>query len=287
MNKLDLSELPDVPQWATIVEIASKLWNNDQVQAIWIGGSLARNAGDAYSDIDFRIAVAPQQLEHWKTPDFAQIFFQVSVVGQTFLQFGDDAFLHHLVLSNGEILDFFAQSTGRTPTAEPLLVLYCRDPAFAQLLAERNTVPQIQMQTVNKEALQQLFTGFWINTHKHRKVLHRGLDLMVTQGIHLERQTLLRLWYIQASGEDCGDMMRQTIHSLTAIVRTLEQAMGSQALELVGAPIRNRQELIQAIEHNRTAFSQVGQQLAQQYEATYPSALEATALQGWQEFLES
>ena len=285
MNELRLNELPDLPQRITIVEVASQIWHDDQVVAVWIGGSLARGAGDVFSDVDFRVAVAPEQIEDWKTPSFEHIFTRAAVVGQNFLQFGNGAFLHHLVLANGEIFDFFVQSTEQLPTAEPLLILGCRNAAFERTLLERNIVPQIQMQAVEKETIKRLLVSFWINTHKHRKVLHRGLDLMVTQGVHGERNMLMRLWYIQATGEDCGDTTRQTIHGLTRIVHSIEQAIGPQALELIGAPMRNRQEIYQAIELNRAVVSQVGRQLAQMYEVDYPSALEATVVQGWAEFV--
>jgi len=118
-------------------------------------------------------------------------------------------------------------------------------------------------------------------------VLHRSLDVMAMLGLHIEQGLLLRLWYIEVSGQDCGDVRRQTIHSLTEVVQTIEQAMGPQALALLGAPMRDRQELCQAIERNRQAVSQhLGRHLAQQYGFEYPAVLEETVVRGWEVFLE-
>ena len=145
----------------------------------------------------------------------------------------------------------------------------------------------MERQVVGGEVVRDLLVSFWINSHKHRKVLHRGLDLMATLGLHIEQGLLLRLWYIEVSGQDCGDVRRQTIHSLTEVVHTIERAMGSQALALLGAPMRDRQELCQAIERNRQAISQhLGRRLAQRYGFDYPAALEETVLRGWEVFLD-
>lgn len=286
MNDLHLDVLPNLPQRATIIEAASQIWNDEEVVAIWVGGSLARGAGDIYSDVDFRVAVPPEQLASWKVPNFKDIFQQAPVVGQSFLAFGNDSFLHHLVLANGEIFDFFVQSIEHLPTAEPLLILGCRSAALEQTLRERNVVPEVQMHAVDKDVVQNLLTSFWISTHKHRKVLHRGLDLMVTQGIQAEGNILMRLWYIQVAGKDYGNSRSQTIHSLTRVIRTLEHSIGTPALEVIGAPMRNRLEIRQTIERNRSVVSQVGRQLAQTYGFAYPEALEATAIRGWEEFVQ-
>lgn len=286
MPEVQFSHLPDLPQRETIREVASNLWPDAGVVALWIGGSLASGAGDRLSDVDFRVAVAPENFASWRAPSFEQIFTSTSVVGQSVLTFGDEAILHHLVLSNGEIFDFFVQSTTRQPTLEPLLVLGCRSAAFERTLTEQNDVPVIEMQPVSAEVVRELLVSFWINSHKHRKVLYRGLDLMCSIGLHIEQSMLIRLWYIEACGQDCGDVRRQTIHSFTRVVRAIQQAMGGQALGVVGAPMGSRQELFQTIERNRQAVSQyLGPHLAQRYGFEYPTALEAVTLQGWQDFL--
>jgi hypothetical protein len=286
MPALQFSQLPNLPQCETIREVASNLWPRAEVVALWIGGSLASRKADALSDVDFRVAVSPEDFAAWHAPHFDQIFTSASVVGLLVMTFGEEAVLHHLVLSNGEIFDFFVQSTARQPTLEPLLVLGCRSDAFGAMLAEQKGVPVIEMHPVSAEAVRELLVSFWINSHKHRKVLYRDLDLLCTTGLHLEQSMLIRLWYIDVCGQDCGDVRRQSIHSFTKVVRAIQEAMGGEALAVVGAAMSNRQELVQAIERNRLAVSQeLGPRLAQRYGFAYPAALEAVTLQGWQDFL--
>ena len=284
-NELQLDLLPDLPQRATIVEISTRLWQNEEVVALWLGGSLARGVGDIFSDVDYRVAVGLQQLAAWKTPRFADIFSSATVVGQQFLSFGTDTLLHHLVLSNGEIFDFFVQSTAQEPTPEPRLILGCRDEDFAHILANENQMLLDKEQEMQAANVQKLLIAFWTNTHKHRKVLHRGLDLMVNFGIDVEKGLLLRLWYIEISGEDCGELRRQSIHGLTRTIRTLEKAVGDEARAVIGQPMRDRQEIYHAIESHREAVARIGRRLAQKYGFTYPEQLETTARQGWQAFL--
>lgn len=286
MPELDMSRLPDLPLCDTIRAVAARLWPDASVIALWVGGSLASGAGDLLSDADFRVAVAPEDFAAWRTP-LDEIFSPLSVAGWVPMSFGEEhAILHHLILSNGEIFDFFVQSTTRRPTQEPLLVLGCRSAEFERVLAEQNSVPPLEMQPVTAETVRQLLISFWMNSHKHRKVLYRGLDLMSVLGVYLEQYMLVRLWYIEASGQDCGDVRRQTIHSLTSLIRAIEQAQGPQAMELIGAPMRTRQELIETIERNRQAVSQqLGPRLAERYGFGYPAALEAVTLAGWQAFL--
>lgn len=282
-DELRLDLLPQLPQCATIREVSTRLWHHDQVLALWLGGSLARGSGDAYSDVDYRVALAPQHLPGWQPPDFATIFASATVVGQQALVSGQGPALYHLVLSSGEILDFWVQSTAQDPTPETRLVLGCRDERFARTL-EHGSQGAPEWQQAQAASMQELLTAFWITTHKHRKVLHRRLDLMAHFGMAIEHSLLLRLWYISISGKDCGDLRRQTIHSLTDVIGALEQAAGDEARALVGAPHRLRHELYRAIENNRAFVARLGRSLAQTYGFPYPEELEATVQQSWQRF---
>jgi hypothetical protein len=281
--------LPDLPQRATIVEVASRLWADDTVVALWVGGSLARGAGDQYSDVDFRVAVQPEQFTSWKSPPFLQIFIGAAVVGRVYIPFGNDALLHHLVLRSGEIFDFFVQSSTRLPTTEPLLVLGCRSKEFVRLLNASNAVSEVERQQVGRQVVtgdlvQDLLCSYWINSHKHRKTLGRGLDPMTVLGVQIEQAILLRLWYIEASGRDCGDVRLQTIHSLTECIQVVERALEPAALSLLGMPMRDREEVCRAIESNRQIAAQLGRRLAERYGFAYPGDLEATVLQAWDLF---
>src|SRR5690606_27858827 len=114
--------------------IVEKLWGNEQIRAIWVGGSLANGSADKYSDIDLRIAVDEAQLEEWLKPNWGECTGLRSL-GGTFAQFGPKSFLHHLVLEDGTILDFYVQSTCHRNEEPAILVLACRDNDFFEKLS--------------------------------------------------------------------------------------------------------------------------------------------------------
>jgi predicted nucleotidyltransferase len=66
MENLFLSHLPDLPQCITLKEVTERLWTNDEIMALWIEGSLARGAGDLFSDVDLHIVITPELLARWK-----------------------------------------------------------------------------------------------------------------------------------------------------------------------------------------------------------------------------
>ena len=114
MTQLQLNNLPQLPQMETLCKIVPIIWERDAVVALWLRGSLARGEGDAYSDIDFDLAVKPEALDAWKVATFVdEAIFGGNCVGYATTRFADDAFLHHLVLSNGDLLDFGVQSAER------------------------------------------------------------------------------------------------------------------------------------------------------------------------------
>jgi predicted nucleotidyltransferase len=287
MDELYLHQLPDLPQRDTIREVATALWRQPAVLAIWLGGSLARGAGDIYSDVDLRVAVHLAGLPSWEKPAFERVFAYSPVVGQQFLRFGADAFLHHVLLANGILFDFYVQSSESELSTEPHQILGCRSDLLAARLAEsQTTLPVIAPEGPRGETLRSLLVDFWINSHKHCKVLHRNLDLLCLRRIHAERDLLLRLWYIQVSGKDYG-AARETIHSQTEIVHAVERARGPEAQHVLGAPTRNREELVRVIEMHHDLVSRLGHELAEWYDFAYPSDLEETALQSWKAFVES
>jgi hypothetical protein len=288
VDVIRLNQLPDLPQQKTISDVAKALWRRPEVIALWLGGSLARGTGDVFSDIDLRMAVVPAHLPDWEVPSFERLLVYSPVVGQQLLRFGDDTFLHHLLLSSGELLDLFIQSAEGEVTAEPFQVLGCRDTVFAGKLAHTRTLQAvIEHHPPIGEQLRAILVDFWINSHKHRTLLYRGLGALCIRRIQKERDLLLRLWYIAATGQDYGNV-RESVHSLTEIVSSALDSGGVlEPLVILGAPTRNQLELIQVIELNRRLVSELGHQFAEQYGFEYPGALEATVVTQWQYFVGS
>jgi len=283
-DDLLLDALANLPQRHSLAVIAPALWQQPDVVALWIGGSLARGEGDLYSDVDLRLAVAPPALEAWRTPDFDTLFAG-SCLGRLFLPFGPEVFLHHLALAGGDIYDLWVQSAVQNPSNEAILILGCRDAELARRLQPHKPTLQTPYPPADGATIRQLLVEYWINTHKHRKVLHRGLNLLTQSGIQqVERSTLLRLWYVQATGHDCGVQGVQSIYSLTHLTRTVTQAQGAAALELLGIPLTDAAQIVHAIERMRDEVSQVGQALAASLDFVYPLELEHMVRQCWTEF---
>jgi hypothetical protein len=286
MATINSSVLPDIPQRPQLERIVQALVREENVRAVWVGGSVARATADRYSDVDLRVAVPPEALEQWSEPDFSRWFVQESdqVVGSLRLTF-DGTFLHHLVLASGAIYDLLIQDTNRVFGNERNLLLFCRDEHLRQALEAANRT-QIKplFAPAKPDAIRELIETFWINSHKHRKVLARGLDLMAHTGIEAERKTLLRLYFIHATGRDTASKSL-TIHTLTEIVREVDAAYGMRALELLGTSCQSRNAIVKTVETLRDEMAPIGQELAARYGFAYPHRLEQTVRQGWTEFL--
>ncbi len=270
-----------MPQWTALKWLAPQIWHQKGAIALWLAGSLARQTGDCYSDIDFGVAVQPSALEAWRGLNM-DLICDDQCVGHHLLRFGPEAFLHHLVLSDGTIVDLSVQSAATAPPQTQLVILGCRDGAYLTRFVSPSEAPPATS-PADPAVIQQIIVDFWIGSHKHRKVLHRGLDLMAFTGLHMERNALMHLWYAQVTGYSAPANL--TIHSLTDISRTLMGVMGSHPLETLGLPTTNRVEMIAAIEAHRDEVSQVGRILAERLGFIYPEDLDATVRQGWQKFL--
>ncbi|MGE5334705.1 MAG: hypothetical protein ACM3N4_08405 [Nitrososphaerota archaeon] len=280
---LRLEHLPALPQSRAIERVAPRVWQDERVVAIWLGGSLAAGSGDVYSDIDLRIAVPPADLSEWEASDLHTLFDD-PVLARQFVSLPGGSFLHHLILSNGDILDFLVQSVETVPGDEPVLVLGCRDDAFAERLAASNHAPPSASAPATSESVRGLVVAFWINSHKHRKVLHRGLDLMFPAAVHANWYMLMRMWYISVTGHDTNSYHFSGIHGLTELVTAVESVYGSQPLALCGPPTRSREEICAAIESYQETAAQLGRKLAGQYGFAYPAALEEAVRRDWQAF---
>lgn len=283
VDDLHLNALPPLPQSGTVREVALKLWEDARVQALWLGGSLANGTGDQYSDIDLRVAVAPEDLPQRESPDLAALF-GADPLAKYLIRLGEHTLLHHLVLANGDILDLIIQGTDAPPTAEPILILGCRDDAFAARLEASESIPALATTPATGDAVREVIVSFWVNSHKHRKVLHRGLDLMFPAAHYTNWRLLMRLWYIGATGNDVSPQHFSGIHGLTALVRAVEGAYSTEPLALCGAPIRTRGEIYAAIERAQDVVAELGRTLAARYDVAYPEELEAVTRREWRAF---
>jgi hypothetical protein len=129
-----------------------------------------------------------------------------------------------------------------------------------------------------------LIEAFWVNSHKHRKVLNRDLDLMFPAAAYTNWRWLMTLWYIEATGNETSARHFSGIHGLTDLVRAVEGIQGAEPLAITGAPSRTRAEICAAIERDQELVAHLGRKLAARYGFAYPEALERTVRAAWAVF---
>ncbi|MEO1644842.1 MAG: nucleotidyltransferase domain-containing protein, partial [Chloroflexota bacterium] len=168
MTAINLGILAQSSHEDLIRDMANKCVSDERIQAIWVGGSLASGTGDAFSDIDFRIAVKPGQVSAWVNPEWDH-YLPILPCGGTVMQFGDQALLHHLVLRDGTIVDFFVQDTERQNFEPHLVIIACRDDALKKKLEGFARPVASLVKEVDGETLERFFVDYWITTHKEVK----------------------------------------------------------------------------------------------------------------------
>jgi len=276
-------DLPDLPQVGTLTAVVEKLKACSDVQLIWLGGSIATRRADRYSDVDLRIAVKPDAFEDWVTVDLETLFNDDCPCCITMPDPGKSV-LHHVLLGNGELFDVYIQPFPPAFVEDTIVPLAMSEGLDFEFPSPTKSDTPTEQKVAGKE-LEQTLRNFWVNTHKHRKVLYRGLDLMAHIGLRFDQDVLRRLWLSNLSGRD--EQRRQTIHTMTDQIRTITDGVGPHAFEVLGMPLRSRPELLAAIEATRNEVSIVGRELAAKYEFEYPENIERVALIGWTEFLQS
>ena len=284
MRDIDIGFLEHGPHANLIRDMANKCAEDSSIQAIWVGGSLAAGLGDLYSDVDFRIAVEPEQIGRWTSPDWEQ-YLPILPCGGVLMKFGEQALLHHLVLADGTIVDFFVQDTTHQNPEPSLIILTCRNAEFRTMLEGFSRPATALVKEIDNGATRQFFVDYWITTHKQMKALARKYDLSPFAGLYLERMALLRAWHMQAVGKDID--ARATLHMLGALHKGLEGKLTERQHNILGLPSRTPEETAVAIEAIRTEMACAGRWLADKYEFAYPYELEDVVQRVWNEHKES
>src|SRR5215203_3456577 len=100
----DLAFLAHLPQQRRLALVLDDLWTEPTIAALWLGGSLARGAGDTYSDVDLRVAVVPEAFSATDFPAGAHRLREDAVAVFP-LHFAVNSVLFHMLLNDGEIYD--------------------------------------------------------------------------------------------------------------------------------------------------------------------------------------
>ncbi len=284
MIDIDLGPLELAPHSSLVRDMASLCARDPRILAIWVGGSLAAGRGDAYSDVDFRIAVAPGQVEEWSNPDWTR-YLPIAPCAAQLLRFGPQALLHHMILSDGTIVDFFVQDTEHFNPEPSLVILLCRADGLRATLEGFVQPAASLIRATDHEAVRQLVVDYWITTHKQMKALARQYDASAFVGLYYERLALLRAWHLQAVGMDIDS--RATLHMLGALHKGLEGRLTAEQRSIVGLPSRTPGETVIAIEAIRVEMARVGHWLADRHGFAYPDELEGLVWRVWAEHKEA
>jgi hypothetical protein len=280
MTDIDLGPMEHGPHAELIRDMARMCNADGSIQAIWVGGSLAAGLGDAYSDVDFRIAVEPGQIDRWTNPDWEH-YLPIRPCGGTLLRFGEQALLHHMVLADGTIVDFFVQDT-TTENPEPnLVILACRNAEFSETLAGFARPAALLVREIDGVVVRQFLVDYWITTHKQMKALARKYDHSPFVGLYFERMALLRAWYMQVVRKDID--ARVTIHMLGAMHKGLEGKLTEHQHDILGLPSRTPDETVTVIDAIRAEMARVGRCLADRHGFAYPYELEEVVKRIWNE----
>jgi hypothetical protein len=284
MREIDLGPLEHGPHAYLIRAMASKCSADRSIQAIWVGGSLAAGTGDAYSDVDFRIAVEPEQIARWTSPDWEH-YLPMRPSGGLLMRFGEQALLHHLVLLDGAIVDFYVQDTTSQNSEPNLIILACRNAELRATLEGFARPAPALVRAIDGAVVRQFLVDYWITTHKQMKALARKYDHSAFAGLYLERMALLRAWYMQAVGKDID--ARVTLHMLGALHKGLEGKLTEHQHNILGLPSRTPDETVMVIDAIRAEMARVGRWLAHRHEFAFPHELEAVVQRSWNEHKES
>lgn len=284
MSDMDLGPLAHGPHANLIRVMAGKCSADGSIQAIWVGGSLAAGLGDVYSDVDFRIAVEPGQIDRWTSPDWEQ-YLPILPCGGLLLRFGEQSLLHHMVLTDGTIVDFYVQDTTQQNPEPNLVILACRNAEFRAMLEGFTQPAAALVREIDGAVTRQFFVDYWITTHKQMKALARRYDLSPFAGLYLERMALLRAWYMQAVGKDIDS--RVTLHMLGKLHKGLEGKLTAHQQALLGLPSRTPEETVTVIDAIRAEMASVGRWLADRHMFAYPHELEDVVQRFWNEHKES
>ena len=253
-----IHKLPDVPQLGRLPAILSDLERDQNITAIWLGGSLATGAPDQHSDIDLRLAINAQTFNLETLPPALHDLERESVLIRR-SSFGEGTAWHYLMLPDASIWDVLIYRDTRDPFPEFRRVIQAKGDWASKL--EGGSDPSVEFLPLEPPAAIAVIEQFWLDWRKHLKVLARGRQNVMWMGLNLSRHQLTRLKFMLETGCDCGLTERLTIHTLLPV---------SQALSSWNAEEMGLQEL--AME-----ASTLGRTLAARHGFEYPETVEYAA----------
>ncbi len=277
--------MPNLPQLALLPALVERLWTLPDVQAVYLGGSFSRGAGDAYSDLDLQVVAAARPDRLFSLEELTRLCGDAPLVLKRFLV-PRAGWMHHFLLPSGAIVDLMLRDRIEAAEAETLVPL--RNAEDVPELAARPWRPSAawEPQEISREGVQHLMQTFWLVAHKHRKCFARSLDLAAWAGLQLSSAQLLRLQFILHTGRDCGDPARKSIYELTALARCMQDAGGHDAC-IATLRASQRADGMACVTEIVRLGAEVCRQLRQRWQIAAFPELEAVVTSAWQRFAAS
>jgi hypothetical protein len=92
---------------------------------------------------------------------------------------------------------------------------------------------------------------------------------------------LLQLYHVLATGNECGDPLRMTIHTLSPAARNVQTAIGPSALAMLGKPARTTEELVASAIQISREVARIGRLLSTQLDFDYPAEAQKVVADAW------
>jgi predicted nucleotidyltransferase len=253
-----IHKLSDVPQLERLPAILSNLEQDQNITAIWLGGSLATGTPDEHSDIDLRLAVSAESFNLEMLPTALQELERESMLIRH-SSFGEGTAWHYLMLPDASIWDVLIYRDSREPFPEFRRVIQANNDWAKKL--EGGSDPSVEFLPLETAAVIAVLEQFWLDWRKHLKVLARGRQNVVWMGLNHSRHQLTRLKFMLETGCDCGPTERLTIHNLLPV----SQAVSSWSAATLG------------LEELAMEASTLGHVLAERHGFEYPETVECAA----------
>jgi hypothetical protein len=265
-------DLPD--PLSLLPELRRTLVGHPAITAVEIGGSHAAGTFDRYSDVDLRV-----QSREWESAADEHSSLG-RILGSLFLAKSVARFPQSILLTGlhatGVMLDVLAQPIGAP--AHGMILPITSEPTAAAL---GHSPPHARPEAAQ---ILQALTTYWVHTNKHVKALGRGLPLLCQIGIDHER-ALARDVGLLAGGFQ--PLRPLGIHSLQAVLRSLDVERAAALTKIVGLPSGSLGEMIATISAMHDYVRTEGRSACRMLSAAYPAELEARVLRTWETYLAS
>lgn len=216
-----MESAPRPPQLQALPGLVRRLYDLPQVETVFLGGSLARGGGDAYSDIDL-LVVVDGSCQDFLSDEAIRQTAGIAPLATVRFPLGPASWMHQLILPGGIVVDLNCQRDVPKAQLSQLIEL---DQECSQLHSSRRSQSPRAWQpaAIYDEEVGGLVQTFWVTALKHRRGILRQQELLIWIGLNLSRAQLVRLQFLAEMDRDCGDLARMGIYTLSAIQDWLQE----------------------------------------------------------------